>query len=83
MTFLNIKISSKLLTVGITLVIFTVFLANYFATLLFSGKNSLETYDNLKTKKVQLEYKIKQLQTQNAKLQKDYFELKNLEPEND
>ena len=65
------------------MVIFTVFLANYFATLLFSGKNSLETYDNLKTKKVQLEYKIKQLQTQNAKLQKDYFELKNLEPEND
>jgi len=83
MTFLNIKISYKFIMVTIALAIFTIFLANYFATLLFSGKNSLETYDNLKTKKVQLEYKIKQLQKQNAKLQKDYFELKNLEPEND
>jgi cell division protein FtsB len=83
MTFLNIKISYKFIIVTIALAMFTIFLANYFATLLFSGKNSLETYDNLKTKKVQLEYKIKQLQQQNAKLQKDYFELKNLEPEND
>jgi len=83
MTFLNIKISYKFIIVTVALAMFTIFLANYFATLLFSGKNSLETYDNLKTKKVQLEYKIKQLQQQNAKLQKDYFELKNLEPEND
>jgi cell division protein FtsB len=63
------------------LAIFTIFFANYFASLLFSGKNSLETYDNLKTKKVQLEHKIKSMQILNAKLQKDYFELKNLEPE--
>ena len=83
MTFLNIKISYKFIIVTVALAMFTIFLANYFATLLFSGKNSLETYDNLKTKKVQLEYKIKQLQIKNAKLQKDYFELKNLEPEND
>ena len=61
--------------------VLTVIFANYFASLLFSGKNSLETYDNLKTKKVQLEYKIKSMQITNAKLQKDYFELKNLEPE--
>ena len=65
----------------IFLAIFTVVIANYFASLLFSGKNSLETYDNLKTKKVQLEHKIKSMQIKNAKLQKDYFELKNLEPE--
>ena len=63
------------------LVLITVFFAQYVASLLFSGKNSYETYDNLKTKKVQLEYKIKSMQISNAKLQKDYFELKNLEPE--
>jgi len=51
------------------------------ASLLFTGKNSLETYESLKTKKVQLENKIKSMQIANAKLQKDYFELKNLEPE--
>jgi cell division protein FtsB len=48
---------------------------------LFSGKNSLDTYSNLRTKKVQLEEEIKRLQLENASLQKDYFELKNLEPE--
>ena len=83
MSIKNTRISKKVILLIITCVVFTVFLANYFATLLFSGKNSLETYESLKTKKVQLEYKIKQLQIQNAKLQKDYFELKNLEPEND
>ncbi|MDX9744294.1 MAG: septum formation initiator family protein [Arcobacteraceae bacterium] len=62
-------------------IIITVFFANYIASLLFSGKNSLDTYNDLKTKKVQLEEEIKRLQTENASLQKDYFELKNLEPE--
>jgi len=58
-----------------------VIFANYIASLLFTGKNSLETYESLKTKKVQLETKINSMQISNAKLQKDYFELKNLEPE--
>ena len=65
------------------LVAVTIIFALYVAKLLFNGKNSLETYENLKTKKVQLEQEIKRLQKQNALLQKDYFELKNLEPEND
>lgn len=65
------------------LVAVTIIFALYVAKLLFSGKNSLETYENLKTKKVQLEQEIKRLQKQNALLQKDYFELKNLEPENE
>ncbi len=63
------------------LAIITVVFANYFASLLFLGKNSFETYNNLKTKKIQLENEIKYMQVANAKLQKDYFELKNLEPE--
>lgn len=71
----------KVITVAVLLIIVTVFFANYVASLLFSGKNSLETYESLKTKKVQLEEEIKRIQKENAKLQKDYFELKNLEPE--
>ena len=61
----------------------TIIFAAYIAKLLFSGKNSLETYENLKTKKVQLELEIKRLQKENAALQKEYFELKNLEPDNE
>ncbi|MCK5293092.1 MAG: septum formation initiator [Arcobacteraceae bacterium] len=67
--------------VAVILIAVTVFFANYIASLLFSGKNSFETYENLKYKKVQLEQNIDKLQRFNAKLQKDYFELKNLEPE--
>ena len=66
---------------ALLLVFATVIFANYVASLLFSGKNSLETYESLKIKKVQLEQEIKRIQKENAKLQKDYFELKNLEPE--
>lgn len=71
----------KLIIVAVILIAVTVFFANYIASLLFSGKNSFETYENLKYKKVQLEQNIDKLQRFNAKLQKDYFELKNLEPE--
>ena len=77
------KINLKLIIVAAFFVAVTVVFATYIAGLLFSGKNSLETYDNLKTKKVQLEQEIKRLQLQNAALQKEYFELKNLEPENE
>lgn len=62
-------------------IIVTIFFANYIANLLFSGKNSLDTYRDLRTNKIQLEEEIKRLQKENASLQKDYFELKNLEPE--
>ena len=55
-------------------------LALYVANLLF-GKNSYEVYVKLVNEKKQLQYKIKQLQKENAKLQKQYLELKNLEPE--
>ena len=65
----------------IVAIILTIFFAYYSAEILFSGKNSLDTYNDLKIKKVQLEEEIKRLQAENAALQKDYFELKNLEPE--
>jgi len=62
-------------------IITTIFFAKYVSQLLFNGKNSLEVYNVLKIKKVNLENDIKTLQFDNAKLQKAYFELKNLEPE--
>ena len=58
----------------------TFVLSLHVANLLF-GKNSLEVYNSLKDKKIQLETQINKLQFNNARLQKEYFELKNLEPE--
>jgi len=51
----------------------------YVGDLLF-GKNSLEVYMNLQSKSDYLKQEVSRLQNENAKLQKDYFELKMLEP---
>ena len=61
-------------------VIFTIFLGYHVSDILF-GDNSLKVYNSLKEKKKFLKKEIKRLQEQNAYLQKEYFELKNLEPE--
>lgn len=58
----------------------TMFLGYHVANILF-GDNSLEVYNSLKYKKNYLKSEIKRLQQENAHLQKEYFELKNLEPE--
>ncbi len=58
----------------------TMFLGYHVANILF-GDNSLEVYNSLKNKKAYLKSEIKRLQQENAHLQKEYFELKNLEPE--
>ncbi len=71
----------KFILISTFLVAFTFVLAYYIADLLFYGKNSYEVYSNLKDRKVRLQYDIKTLQYENAMLQKKYFELKNLEPE--
>jgi len=76
-----VKNKIKLTIVAVSLIFVTLVFANYIASLLFSGKNSLDVYNSLKLKKVQLEHNIIKIQQINAKLQKDYFELKNLEPE--
>ena len=44
------------------------------------GKNSWEVYQNLQENETSLEKKISQLKYQNATLQKEYFELKNIMP---
>ncbi len=45
------------------------------------GKNSLEVYLSLEKDKIQFKNKIEALQYKNAALQKEYFELKSLLPE--
>lgn len=58
----------------------TIFLSYHSVIVLF-GDNSLQVYNSLKYKKDYLESEISRLQKENAYLQKEYFELKNLEPE--
>jgi cell division protein FtsB len=58
----------------------TMFLSYHVANILF-GDTSLEVYNSLKHKKDYLKNEIKRLQQDNAHLQKEYFELKNLEPD--
>ena len=58
----------------------TVYFAYHWVNLLF-GDNSIQVYSSLKHTKEYLEDEISRLQKENAYLQKEYFELKNLEPE--
>ena len=60
--------------------VFTVLSAYYFGNMLF-GKSSLETLLSLETTKKELNARIKWLKEQNAKAQKDYFELTGLYPD--
>ncbi|AXX88373.1 septum formation initiator [Malaciobacter marinus] len=70
----------KFSVIAIVSVVITLFLSYHAAILLF-GSNSLDVYSSLKDKRVYLVNEIKRLQEENAHLQKEYFELKNLEPE--
>lgn len=58
----------------------TIYFAFHWVNLLF-GDSSIEYYNSLKNMKKDLEIEILRLQKENAYLQKEYFELKNLEPE--
>lgn len=75
--FHELKIFSLIAIVSIAI---TIFLSYHVANVLF-GDNSYEVYSSLKNKKEYLQSEIKRLQKDNAHLQKEYFELKNLEPE--
>ncbi|RXJ55403.1 septum formation initiator [Candidatus Marinarcus aquaticus] len=70
----------KFIVTVVLSVVVTIFLGLHVANLLF-GTNSYEVYDSLKNKKAYLKNEITRLQFENARLQKEYFELKNLEPE--
>jgi len=73
--------NKQFIVISTALVTITFILAYYISHLLFYGNNSYEVYSNLKNKKVTLQKDINRLQIENATLQKKYFELKNLEPE--
>ena len=70
----------KFIVIVIASIALTIFLSYHVANTLF-WDNSLEVYNSLKHKKIYLEKEIVRLQEDNAYLQKEYFELKNLEPE--
>ncbi|KAB7886697.1 septum formation initiator [Poseidonibacter ostreae] len=70
----------KFIVIAMFSIALTIFLSYHVANTLF-GDNSLEVYSSLKNKKIYLEEEIVRLQEDNAYLQKEYFELKNLEPE--
>ena len=72
--------NKKFVAIIIISVVATFFLANHIADLMF-GSNSLEVYNSLKENKKYLKNEIQRYQQENARLQKEYFELKNLEPE--
>ena len=71
---------NKFILVVLFSIALTVYLS-YHATNILFGDNSLQVYNSLKYKKEYLEDEILRLQKENAYLQKEYFELKNLEPE--
>jgi len=52
----------------------------YVGILLMYGENSLTVLNQLKAKKFSLSLEDKALKIKNQKLQKEYFELKQLEP---
>ena len=58
-----------------------IILGLYIGCLAFSSKNSYDVYKKLRYEKKALTVNIDILQDQNAKLQKKFFELENLEPE--
>ena len=74
------RLFNKFIGVVILSLVLTVYLS-YHATNVLFGDNSLQVYNSLKYKKEYLEDEILRLQKENAYLQKEYFELKNLEPE--
>ncbi len=73
----NIK---KFMLISIISIIITILFSYHVATILF-GNNSLEVLTSLRDKKEYLKIEILKLQENNARLQKEYFELKNLEPD--
>ncbi|MCI7047640.1 MULTISPECIES: hypothetical protein [Helicobacter] len=52
----------------------------YFGNLLF-GNNSLKVLLELREKEREMSQEVKNLMSENAKLQKEFFELKGLEPQ--
>jgi len=76
----KMRVFNKFIGIVLLSLLLTIYLS-YHATNVLFGDNSLQVYNSLKYKKEYLEDEILRLQKENAYLQKEYFELKNLEPE--
>lgn len=76
----KMRVFNKFIGIVLLSLVLTIYLS-YHATNVLFGDNSLQVYNSLKYKKEYLEDEILRLQKENAHLQKEYFELKNLEPE--
>jgi len=57
-----------------------ILLLGVYVGILIYGDNSITALENLKREKNRLTLEAKRLKSENQKLQKEYFELKNLEP---
>jgi len=62
----------------ITMVMILLF--GVYVGILIYGENSLSVLEELQNEKKRLTLEAKELKSENQKLQKEYFELKNLEP---
>ena len=62
----------------ITMVMILLF--GVYVGILIYGENSLNVLENLQEQKKRLTHEAKELKSENQRLQKEYFELKNLEP---
>lgn len=76
----NIFKYKKFIAIAIFSIAITLYISYEVADTIF-GDNSYSVYSSLKHKKEYLEEEIVRLQKNNAYLQKEYLELKNLEPE--
>lgn len=70
---------SSLAVFWLILLLAVLILGVYIGTLFF-GTNSLEVLLELRKKENELSYRVERLRSDNAQLQKEYFELKGLEP---
>lgn len=70
------RLALKMTILGIIVIVFGVYVGN----VLF-GKNSLDVLLNLQTQKEYLQKNVKNLKEENARLQKQYFELRQLDPD--
>ena len=70
------RIAGKLLGAIVAVILFGVYIGD-----LFFGRSSLDVLLGLESEKEQLERRVEELKHENAALQKEYFELRQLDPD--
>jgi cell division protein FtsB len=75
-TFYRGRIVGKLLFAIVAVILFGIYIGD-----LFFGRSSLDVLLGLESEKEQLERRVEELKHENATLQKEYFELRQLDPD--